>query len=153
MTNPTLLQSAATDLATALETAASAIGWEPAEVCVMPYEPVSDCTDGIYVWPSSIDPRHEKGCQVSSLVELTFWLVQCSNVSDCGESVTHSPVLHSNVWGTWAGLLNAWKAGSIFTAPCQCEDVRFGRFALVEGEGGQLVWSGTVNVPLSPVEV
>ena len=152
MTDPVLMHTAASDLLTALEVAAEDIGWTLAESCVMPYEPASDCVEGIYVWPSGIDPRHLQGCQVSSLVTLRFWLVQCGNVNDCGDSATRSPTLHSNVWGTWAGLLNLWHSNDIFSAPCQCEDVRFGNLELVEGTGDVVVWAGSVTMALSPSE-
>jgi len=153
VTDATLMQVAAQDLADALEASALDIGWIPDSVCVMPYEPVDDCLEAIYVWPSLINPRHELTCQVSSLVTLTFWISQCSTVASCEDATQNASVMHERIWGTWAGLLNLWKTNAIFTTPCLCNEVRFGTLGLLEGTGNALVWQGSVNLPISPRDV
>jgi len=153
MTDPTVLHTAAQSILTALEAGALDTAWEP-QGCVTFGEPAYDC-DSIYVWVESLDAETEAQCHIATRVTFRYALGICiggEREEDCTFWETETPTASDKVWATWVGLVDAWVTGTLCAVPCT--DIRAGSpLQILTNDGGVAVWSGTVTVTLSPVNL
>lgn len=151
MTNTATLHDAASDILDALAVGALDAEWEP-QTCVTFGEPAYDC-DSIYVWVDSIEAVTEAQCAIAITVTFRYAIAVCIDADieeSCDFWADISATSNAKIWGTWVGLVDAWTAGTLCAVPCT--DIRPGEaLQILTNDGGIAVWSGTVQVTLSPV--
>lgn len=156
-TDPTLLQTAAEDVLAVLTDAATDVGWTIARACVTVGEPGWVC-DAIHVWPSAITPVQDQAgpnCHIVPRVSFSYGIGVCIG-ADRNEGCTfwneHDSSVHDKVWAMEVALLQAAQIGLCGNGRCEGRP-RFDPMTLVSNQGTMVVWIGSVQIDLRPVEL